>query len=246
MSSHAVRLLFISVLLAGLAPAADKPTPPAPATADAPLVERVHAARKDYATALVAIYEHYVRVGDPQRAKWAEDELKSFHLAWKPSYRLDILDVPSKDLKPEQNIKEANDLFKMAKQYKDKAGGSGNEYTLNQKRAELLFQEIIQRYPASDKLADVAYELGELYEGKAFKQYDRSAAYYERSFQWRKGTRSDGRLRAARIYDRTLNERSKAVEMYRDVVQNDTDPANVKEAERRLADLTATPKPPGK
>lgn len=244
MSTDAVRLFAISALFASLSPAADKPA--ATKSGDAELVERVHAARKEYVSSLVAIYDYYVRNGDPQRAKWAEDELKAYHLAWKPSYRLDILDVPSKDLKPEQNIREANDLFKLAKQYKDKSGGSGTDYILNQKRAELLFQEILQRHPNSDKLADVAYELAEQYEGRAFKQYDRAAAYFERSFQWRRGSRSDGRIRAARLYDRVLNERSKAIEAYRDVMQHDTDTAHIKEAERRLNELTAPLRAPGK
>ena len=230
------------LLLAAAGLAADKPAAPAPRTGDAELVEKIHSARKEYVASLVAIYDHYVKTGDPQRAKWAEDELKAYHLAWKPSYRLDILDVPPPTLEARQNIKEANDLFKLAKQYKDKAGGSGTEYTLNQKRAELLFQEVLQKHPTSDKIADVAYELGELYEGRSFKQFDRAAAYYERSFQWRKGGKGDGRIRAARLYDRTLTERSKAIELYRDVLQNDTDAAHTKEAERRIAELTATPR----
>jgi TolA-binding protein len=233
------RVLFL-VLLVGVAPAADKPAPAGKGD-DAALVGQVHRARKEYAAALVAVYEHYLKAGDTQRAKWAEDELKSYHLAWKPSYRLDILDVPSKDLEPKENVKEANDLFKLAKQYKDK-GGSGPEYVLNQRRAELLYQDILSRYPTSDKIADVAYELGELYEGKAFRQYDRAAAYFERSYQWGKGGRADGRMRAARLYDRNLTERSKAIELYRDVVQSDTDAARIKEAERRLAELTTPPR----
>ncbi len=246
MSDHGMRLIVVGLVVVGLAPAADKPAAIPPPVGDAGFVERVHSSRKEYVASLAAIYDHYQKSGDPQRAKWAEDELKAFHLAWKPSYRLDILDVPPPTLEAKQNIKEANDLYKLAKQYKDKSGGSGNEYILNQKRAELLFQDVLQKHPTSDKIADVAYELGELYEGRAFKQFDRAAAYYERSFQWRKGGKGDGRLRAARLYDKSLNERSKAVEMYRDVVQNDTDPAHIKEAERRLADLTATPKAPGK
>ena len=241
MSPHAVRVSLTVLLAAGLVAAADKPVPAPGKTGDGELVERVHAGRKEYAASLSALYDHYTKAGDPQRAKWVEDELRSFHLAWKPSYRLDILDVPPKELEPRVNVKEANDLYKLAKQYKDKSG-SGSEYTLNQRRAELLLQDILQRHPNSDKIADVAYELGELYEGKAYKQYDRAAAYFERSFQWRKGSRSDGRMRAARLYDRNLNERSKAIDMYKDVVQNDTDPVRIKEAEKRLGELTATPR----
>ena len=81
--------------------------------------------------------------------------------------------------------------------------------------------------------------LGDIYESRAFKQHDRAAAYFERSFQWRKGVRTDAIMRAAYIYDRLLNERSKAIELYREELQNDTEPVRMKEAEKRLAELTS-------
>ena len=212
-------------------------TKPPTNTQDAALVERVVAARKEYAQSLVALYEHYAKAGDRERAKWVEDELKTFHLAWKPSYRLDILDVPPAGLEAKVNVKEANDLYKAAMEYKDR--GFGTDYVLNQRRCELLLQEILQKHPNCDKIADVAYQLGDLYEGKAYKQYDRAAAYFERSYQWRKGGRTDARLRAARLYDHQLNERSRAIELYREIIANETEPAAIKEAERRLAELTS-------
>ena len=221
------------------APAENKPPAPAKtAGQDGELVERIIAARKEYQKALVAVYEHYRSTGDRERARWAEEEIRAFHLMPKHSYRLDILDVPPPNLEAKMNIKEANDLFKLAKDYKGR--GYGTEFVLNQKRSEIVLQEILQKYPTSDKIADVAYELGELYEGKAFKQYDRAAAYFERSSQWRKGSITDARMRAARLYDRQLQERSKAIELYREVIAHDTDKERIKEAEGRLAVLTST------
>ena len=235
-----VGLLLMASLSAAVGFSADPPKPSPTPNGDGPLVERVIAARKEYHKAMAALYEQYRGTGDRERAKWVEEEIKAFHLTSKPSYRLDIQDVPPKDLKPEENIKEANDLYQLSMTYKNK--GSGNEYTLNQRRAEIVLQEIIQKYRTSDKLADVAYELGELYESKAFRQFDRAAAYYERAFQWRKGTRTDARLRAARLYDKQLGERTKAIEMYREVIAHDTDPERLKEADKRLAELLSTRK----
>ncbi len=243
------RRLTLAALLAGAsltltAWAAEPPERPnyppvkAGASADADLVKRVLTERKAYQQSLIALYDHYTTNGDKERARWVEDELKAYHLAFKPSYRLDIQDVPPPTLEPKTNIKEANDLFKMATAYKAK-GGVGNDYVLNQRRAEVLLQDILQKYPESDKIADVAYELGDLYEGKAYKQYDRAAAYYERAYQWRRGTRTDARLRAARLYDKTLNDRTKAIELYREEIATDTDPTRIKEAEKRLAELAA-------
>jgi TolA-binding protein len=227
------------ISLATFALAADppKPAPPAAGPNDSDMVQRVIAARKEYQQSLATLYQHYEKTGDRERAKWVEEELKTFHLMTKPSYRLDIADVPPPTLEAKANIKEANELFIEAMKYKDK--GAGSEYLLNQKRAELLLREILDKHPTSDKIADVAYQLGELYEGRAFKQYDRAAAYFERAYQWRKGTRTDARLRAAQIYDRNLNERSKAIELYRDHIAHDTDVERIKLAEKRLADITA-------
>ena len=233
-----MRAIVLTAFLGSLAFAADPPKPLKPTNVnDAEHIERVLAARKEYQLSLINLYQHYEKVGDRGRMKWVEEELKTYHLMTKPSYRLDIADVPPATLEAKTNIKEANNLYTEAMKYKDK--GVGTDYLLNQKRAEILLQEILQKYPTSDKIADVAYQLGELYEGRAFKQADRAAAYFERSFQWRKGTHNDALMRAALIYDRTLSDRTKAIEIYREEIHNDTDPARLKEAEKRLADLTS-------
>jgi hypothetical protein len=217
------------------------PDPPPPAAAsDVDLVERAIAARKEYENSLKALHEHYRRTGDKQRVQWVERELMGYHLLWKPSYNLDVKDVPPPSLEAKVNVREANELYRAAMEYKGK--GIGDEYVLNQRRAEILLREILEKYPNSDKIADVAYQLGDIYESRAFKQYDRSAKYFERSFQWVKGSRTDARLRAAVIYDRHLNERAKAIELYREEIAHDTDGERIKQAERRLAELTGNKK----
>ena len=209
--------------------------PPA-AGSDAALVERALAARKEYESSLKALYEHYAKTGEKQRLMWAERELMAYHLAWKPSYNLDVKDVPPATLEARVNVREANELYKAAMEYKGK--GIGDDYVLNMRRAELLLREVLEKYPNSDKIGDVAYQLGDLYEGRAYKQYDRAARYFERSFQWVKGARTDARLRAAVLYDKQLNERTKAIELYRAVVEHDTNPDHIKQAEKRVGELT--------
>jgi hypothetical protein len=218
----------------GALPPADTSAPPA--ATDVALVERCLTARKEYETSLKALYEHYARVGDKQRLQWAEKELMAYHMMWKPSYNLDVKDVPPPTLEAKVNVKEANDLYRHAMEYKGK--GFGDDYILNMRRSELLLREILERYPNSDKIGDVAYQLGDLYEGRAYKQYDRAAKYFERSTQWVKGYRTDARIRAAALYDKQLNERTKAIELYRAVVEHDTDADRIKQAEKRLGELT--------
>jgi hypothetical protein len=232
------RVLLTAAFALGVlpAPAADPGKSVGKGAGDSELVERVIAARREYQQTLVSLYDVYAKAGDRERAKWVEDELKSFHLISKPSYRLDIQDVPPPNLEAKVNVKEANDLFKEAMEYKDR--GFGTDYTLNQRRAEIRFQEILTKYPSSDKIAEVAYQLGDLYESKAFRQYGRAAAYFERSHQWKRGTQNDALMRAAKLHDKQTNDKTKAIELYRDVIAHDTDANRIKESERRLADLT--------
>jgi tetratricopeptide (TPR) repeat protein len=242
---------FVAALLVGggvtsVVVLADSPGAPASnsgkgAAAERPgeveLVEAVLKARKDYWTSLDKLRQHYVAVNEIEKARWVEDELRSYHRMMKYSYRLDIKDVPPPTLQPKQNITEANTLFRRAIEYK--GHGEGETYIDNQRRAEILLQAILEKYPESDKIAEAAYHLGDIYENyRPRPQYERAAAYYERSFQWNKASATDARLRAARIYDRDLKMLDKAKELYRAVMNHDTNPARVAEAEKRLTELS--------
>jgi TolA-binding protein len=204
-------------------------------TNDVELVERLLAARKEYQVTLENLRTHYIQAGDIEHARWAEEELLQFHRINKQSYRGD-LDAPPPTLKGTQNIPEANELIRRALSYKDK--GWGTDYVDNQRRAELLFQKVLSTYPQSDKIDESAYHLGDIYESKACKQYARAALYYERCFQWDPKTKTDARLRAARLYEKT--DKSKAIEIYKEITTSETDSAHVEEARKRLADLGAS------
>jgi tetratricopeptide (TPR) repeat protein len=208
------------------------------ATSDVELVERVLAARRDYQVALEGLRAHYISVNDTERARWAEEELREFHRVDKHAYNLD-LDVPPPTLRAEKNIPEANELYKRAMSFKDKGWG-GEALLDNQRRAELLFQQILTSYPESDKIDDAAYRLAEMYESKTYKHYKRAAIYYQRCFQWNPNTQFDARLRAARLYDKVLMDRTEAVRLYEEVLQHETDPAWEQEAKKRLQELRGT------
>ncbi len=217
----------------------DKDAPksaPAGGASDVDKVERLIAARREYQLSLEGLRTYYISSGDIERARWAEDELLQFHRITKQAFRMD-LDVPPPNLQANYNIPEANELYKQAMTYKDK--GWGNDYIDNQRRAELLLQKLLSDHPQSDKISDAAYQLGDVYESKAYKQYDRAAHYFERCFQWNPKTQFDARLRAARLYERNVGERNHAIQIYQDIVNRETDPKRIEEAQKRLADLSA-------
>jgi tetratricopeptide (TPR) repeat protein len=232
-------LLALGLMVA--ARAQDTPAPAAKGKAaagkatDVEMVEQLLAARRKYQQTLEKLRAHYIATGDIERARWAETELLHFHRVPKNAYRLE-LDVPPPNLQSNQNIPEANSLYIRAMAFKDK--GLGNTYVDNQHRAELLLQQLLTNYPQSDKISDAAYQLGDIYESSAFKQYHRAAAYFERCFQWNPKTQLDARLRAARLYERSLSERNHALEIYKEITSHETDPKRIEEAYRKITELS--------
>jgi TolA-binding protein len=222
-------------------PETSRPNPPAdapraaPGVSDIEKVERVVGARRAYHLALIDLLEFYRRTGDAERARWVEDELRQFLRVPQYAYRLE-LDVPPPTLRPLTNNADANELYRRALTYKDR--GFGVDYLDNQKRAELLFQLILSNHPQCTKISDAAYHLGEIYESRAFQQYPRAAAYFERCYQWNPTTSYDARIRAARIYDRYLRDKTKAIEVYRLAREHETEPSRIGEATRRIAELS--------
>jgi hypothetical protein len=202
--------------------------------ADHQMCERVLAARKEYQESLEALRSHYIATGEIERARWAEDELLQFHRMNKQAYHLE-LDVPPPNLQALYNIPEANELLRRALTYKDK--GWGNDYVDNQRRAELLLQQLLTKHPQSDKISDAAYYLGDLYESRAYRQLERAAMYFERCFQWNPKTQFDARLRAAQLYER-LGETAHAADIYKEITSHETDQKRWDYAQKKIAELT--------
>jgi TolA-binding protein len=236
--SASLLVLFAIVVLATV----PRAQPPNPATgakgADLDLVQKLLNARREYQKTLETLRIHYQQTNDTEKMRWAEEELRQYHRTPHQAFNLE-LDVPPPNLTGNQHSAEANTLFTWALKYKDK--GIGVEYIDNQRRAELVFQEILTKYPHSDKISDAAFMLGDIYESKPYRMYYRAVEYYHRCYQWNSRTTHEARLRAARIYDKQLNNRTKALEMYREVKQYDViDPRRIQEADRRIAELSAT------
>lgn len=228
---------LVIVLAAACAFYAQPPTPgPGSAASDLEYVEKLMVARRDYQRALEQLRAHYLKVADIERARWAEDELLQFHRIPKNAFRLD-LDVPPPNLRAAANIAEANQLYMAALEFKGR--GWGTDYVDNQRRAELLLQEVLTKYPESNRISDVAYQLGDIYESRAYRQYRRAAWYFERCVQWNPTTsHHDARLRAARLYDRNLQERGDAIRLYNEIIQHETDNTRLNEAKKRLSELS--------
>lgn len=204
------------------------------------LVKAVHTSRDEYQASLERLRGFYVREKNVEMQYWVEQELSQYHMMVKDPYILDY-DLPSKDLKPNQNVAEANKILSDARAHLERP--SLTETAKNYHRAELLLRRLINDYRQSDKVDDACYYLGEIYSSKYFEQYRRAVAFYERVFWYDPATNYPARLKAAIVYEKNLEDKEKAKKLFQDVLQRHSDPTQTREARRHLDKLLGSKQP---
>ncbi len=213
--------------------ALNSPRPVVPMSGSYPdMVEKLLVSRKEYQRNLETLRIYLIQNNQTEKAKWAEDELIQYHRIAKQPFIFD-LDVPPPSLGAQatQNSAEANEIYRRALTYKDR--GWGTDYVDNQRRAEILLQQVLTAHPTSNRISDTAYQLGELYESKAYKQHHRAALYYDRSVQWNP-QQAEARMRAAKLYEQYNIDRPRATDLFKEVTTHDTDQRRVEEAKHHL------------
>jgi hypothetical protein len=208
--------------------------------AEKTLVSAVHKARNDYQASLERLRGYYIRSKNEEARYWVEQELTQYHMMVKDPYLL-ALDLPSRDLKPNQSIPEANKILADALEIMNRR--TFTEGAKNYHRAEVLLRRLINDYEKSDKVDEACYYLGDIYSSKYFEQYRRAVAFYERVFLYEPNTNLDARLKAAIVYEKHLADRERAKELYQEVLARHTDPKQTSEARRRLDRLLGTRNP---
>jgi len=204
------------------------------------LVKAVHTARDEYQASMERLRAYYVRSKNVEMQYWVEQELSQYHMMVKDPYILEY-DLPSKDLKPNQNIAEAKKILADARAFLEKP--SLTDTARNYHRAELLLRRLINDYRQSDKLDDACFYLGDIYTSKYFEQYRRGVAFYERVFWYDPATNYPARLKAAIVYEKQLNDHERAKQLFQDVLQRQTDPGQTREARRHLDKLLGSKQP---
>ena len=213
----------------------DEPTPAGlPNPQERELVTRVHAARDNYQRSLEVLRAHYIRSRQDEERYWVEQELAQYNLMVKDPYLLE-LDLPPKNLKPTQHSPQANQIYTDAQEILRRT--TLTENAKNHHRAELLLRRLLRDYPQSDKIDDACYQLGEIYASKHYEQYRRAAAFYERALLYNPNSELPARLKAALLYDQRLGDRTRAVQLYQEVLNRNGEPGQQKEARKRLEKL---------
>jgi TolA-binding protein len=108
------------------------------------------------------------------------------------------------------------------------------------------YNELISKYPKSDKIDDAAFRMAGIYE--YLKDYDKAVINYQRTYQWNAQTPTVARFKAAYILDNQLGRRAEALPIYQEALSKITKSNEhklwVEYTEQRVKELTGVVKPP--
>lgn len=204
------------------------------------LVEAVVSHRSQYHDSLRQLHDYYASHGYATRQEWAAFELKGLKMVKQSRYLLDA-EVPSAALRPADEIPEADALYEQARELM-RRGGHGVPGIYREDRmveAANLFRELIERFPSSDKIDDAAFFCGEIHKEYLPGQELIGVEWYERAWTWNPDTPHPARSQAAVVYDYRLHNRDRALELYRSVLEHETDnKSRLRFATRRISELT--------
>ncbi len=176
------------------------------------LIEQVASNREAYRQGLVSLIDYYGRTGNNLKLEWARKELAALETMPRYNYVIEAT-VAGPDLKASATIAEADELYTKASELQGEA-----ERLVIVKDDGLLrlalnkYNQLIRRYPTSDKIDDAAFKAAGIYE--YFKDYTIALLYYQRAFQWDAATPYPARFKAADILDGRMHRRAEALELY--------------------------------
>ncbi len=200
------------------------------------LVERMAQYRNQYQRHLRLLKEFYDQQGNHLKSAWAHQELENLKYGPRHSY-LVVAELAGPDMEASSSIIEADMMYEEAvKLYNEGKGGIGGLFSDQKKlyKAIETFNEMITRYPSSDKIDDAAFYIAQIYH-QHLKDYHKALLYYQRVWQWDAMTPYAPRYYVARIYDEHLHDRVKALEFYhRSINLENNDPAKVEFAKSRI------------
>jgi TolA-binding protein len=202
-------------------------------------VENVVKARQQYEKALDELIDYYQKEGDRPKEEDARRERQDFANAKKYDYVF-LADLVSPDLSPKRDIGEANTLYADGLRAFNERVYFWNGRSDKYERAARKFEDLIRRFPESDKIDDAAYHLGRCYEaGGTTQDYRRAIVWYQRAYQWNPRTEFDPRFRIAEVYEDGLHERDRAIAFYTLEVRDGGDSSRAAKAQRRIDALKA-------
>jgi len=205
------------------------------------LVEQMTAERQAYRGSLEKLVQYYDVAGNNTKLTWARTELQALDRI--PQYRYVIApQILPPDLKATAKIQAADDLYAKAVDTERRAGVLPVLKDEELLRAALnQYSELLNQYPTSDKIDDVAYKMAGVHE--YFRDYTIALQFYQRAYQWDAATPYPARFKAAAILDYRLHRRAEALQLYQEAIVKEAQFSDLKaSAERRIQDLSSSDK----
>jgi TolA-binding protein len=107
------------------------------------------------------------------------------------------------------------------------------------------YEQLINKYPKSDKISDAAFRMAGIYEYR--KDYANAVKNYQRTYQWNPKTPTSARFKTAYILDTKLGRRAEALQIYQEALAQITKSNEHRQwvvfAEQRVKELTGEVKP---
>ncbi len=204
------------------------------------LVEDMVAKRKEYYNALKDLGDYYKSANADRRLSMLNKELKVLGSVSQYNY-LESSTISRTDYVAADSIEEADEIYYEAQRLDSKGRLLGVAFKKTMLRAALAkYNELIKKYPTSDKADDAAYKAAEIY--KYFGDYYPAAIYYQRAFEWNEYTTYPARFKAAWILDTKLDKKSEALELYKQsILLEKRFSDNIDVAKARVKTLSKSP-----
>ena len=189
-------------------------------SSEADLAEKLSVSRQAYRRGLEVMIQHYTQAGNNMKLTWAEKELDALNAIPQYDYVVEAT-AAGPNLKATKSIPEADYLYNDAFRIEEQAGQFLVIKDDNLLRVALdKYNQLISKYPSSDKIEDAAFRAAGIYEH--FKDYTIAVLYYQRTYQWDPETLYPAKYKAAFILDRHLHRRAEALQLYQEALQGIT------------------------
>jgi len=225
---------------------AQPPTIETGKTGEGELAEKVADARQAYRRSLEVLLQHYNKSGNNMKLGWAQKELDALNTM--PQYDFVVeATMAGPNLKATKSVSEADYLYNDAVRLEEQAGQFMIIKDDNLLRVALdKYNQLISKFPSSDKIDDAAYRAAGIYEH--FKDYTIAVLYYQRVYQWDSATPYPARFKAAHILDTRLHRRAEALQLYQEalakITRADEHPQWQRLAGQRVKELIGEVQPP--
>lgn len=205
------------------------------------LIEQMARYRQAYEEHLQILVRFYDHQGNQQKVTWAQEELAHLKKSPRRAY-LAVAETAGPQLRASRSDANANIAYAEAVAlFEEGKGTLGGKFLMKKDKLWLAvekLEELITRYPDSDKIDDAAFVIGKIYQ-KSMDDNTLALLYYQRVLQWDPQTKLPVRFAIAQTYDHGLHDRVNAVKFYESAINFESEyTGNVIQSHNRIQSIS--------